>query len=378
MRANFNRFCLVLVIALLIAITFVLLSPAWKPVYAQSNTIYLPMVTNYYKTPPLYTESIYISTSDKPTVRSLGRQFGSSAASGLVILDFGNPRMLFSGTTPGTKLVSQSINLTTSQISDLTKEFIIGYWDGYHNAGGYTINPNAFVTVGTGLNNCGIGGTPLPPHVCVPGGGNMPSIHGRTWAIMVRGIADWITNQGYQGRVAAAAAIDAEPTWNYSLDTRAWLNGYNGYFSCGQPMCPSDIRIYDFGTCDDCKYARSDGTLCTPSDTACLTMPYSVTTTTGVLNWSWHLDDVRYIAWTATYSRPVPEIYVSPKNDREWYGLSRYHADLSNLPIEFKGVMTTTIGNLPNDGWSKLWARLAVDDKTRINDIPWSTRIRFQ
>ena len=108
-------------------------------------------------------------------------------------------------------------------------------------------------------------------------------------------------------------------------------------------------------------------------------MPYSVIITGGItLNWSWQLGDVRYVAWAATYSKPVPEIYVSSKNAREWYGLSRYNADLTQLPIEFAGVTTTTTGNTPNTRWSELWAKLADDNNTRINDIPWSTRIRFQ
>jgi hypothetical protein len=107
-------------------------------------------------------------------------------------------------------------------------------------------------------------------------------------------------------------------------------------------------------------------------------MPFTVSLTTGILSWSWHLNDVRYIAWAAAYSSPVPEIYVDQKNAREWYGLSRYHFDLTQLPIRFKGVMTTTFGNTPDVGWQQLWNKLSNDNATRIDYIPWSTRIRFQ
>lgn len=285
---------------------------------------------------------------------------------------------MFSGTA-GTKLISQPTNLNITEITDVTKSFIIGYWDGYWNAGGSSANPSALIRIGIGLNNCGLGPQiPLNPQVvCIPGGTNMPYSHGRQWAQMAREISDWVALSGYSSRVSIVSAYDAEPGYNFSADTRTWLSGYNDYFICNEFTCYTPSLIYDFGSCDGCQYARADGTLCTPSDTACLTMSYLITTTTGDLNWSWQLEDIRFVAWAAPYSYPVPEIYFS-SNVRQWYGVSRYNYDITGAPIRFEGVMTQSEGYTPEAGWLALWGRVWDDPATQIPNIPYLTKIVFQ
>lgn len=247
---------------------------------------------------------------------------------------------------------------------------------GYNDHGKYAI-PDANVTVAVGLNNCGTGGQSIVPNdLCVPGGSDMTPAHAQAWAQMVSQIQGWSDNQGYVLTVTVASADDIEPGWNYDADTVNWVTQYHNYFFCGQQNCPSQVLQYDFGSCDGCSYVMSDGSTCTTY--TCLNPQYIVTTTTGTVNWTWALTDTLFVAWGETLDRPVPEIYVDVTNALQWYGLSRFAYDKNHLPIRFQGTTTTTTGNSPFDGWEQLWNKTYADVNTRIDDIPWSTLIRYQ
>lgn len=345
-------------------------TPQSPPSSQGSFRIYLPIVLKNYKTPPKSTDSVYITTMDSGRLYSLGQTYGISGTSGLVILDFGNPRV-FSGPRYCTKLLGQSIFPCTPEIITATRSFMSGWWYGYNYQGGSTRNPNAFITVAVGVNNCGTGGVSTNPNnPCVPGGTHMPPAHGRAWAQMVRDIENWVNSQGYASRIAVAAANDMEPAWNYNYITTQWVMSYTAGLT-------TTVYLYNFGSCDGCTYARPDGTICTN----CVTMTYQVTTTTGTVTWQWHLNDVRYISWDAVYNYPAPQIYLTDgTNALQWYGVSRYTYDTRGVRILFKGSLTTSkrFGNSPEAGWLQLWGRLYDDPLTRLSDIPWSTDIDFQ
>lgn len=333
----------------------------------------LPLITNNYKSPPNPTTSVYVEYNDTTKMYNLGYTNGRNAKSGVLILDFGNPRM-FNG-TPGTSLALTQTTVTISNITSLTENFIVGYWNGYNYGGGSGIDPNAFLTVAVGLNNCGYTSsyTSTDPHnPCVPFGSNMPASHGYAWAQMVNTIGNWLVSLGYRSRVGIASALDAEEGWNDYPSIQAWLDsGYNAYFCVGIG-CPTDINLYDFGTCDGCMNY--------PSWTS---YSYSVTTTAGTKTWSWSLDNIRNVSYSGHSSRAMPEIYYDgsngyPNNPLQWYYVSRFSYDKYAVPLTFSGVTTQTSGYTPSQGWLALWAKLWSDPVTQVNDIPYLTQINWQ
>lgn len=330
--------------------------------------LFIPLIMNNYVSPPLYTKSWYVEFNSTSMMQNLGRTYGTAATNGLVILDFGNPRMFYSG--PGTQLLHGGSNLTITDITNLTEYFILGYMDGFRNGGGSNLNPNAYLTVAVGLNNCGSSGQhPIDPHqACAPGGTNMPYSHGQAWAQMVSNIRSWTISAGFSAQTGIVAGMDVELYYNKDDLTTTWYQGYNECFTQHTNICPSPIFIYDFGACEGCNYP--------PVLTLSVNIPMQEDPN---FSYTWQFDHIVNIAYHDTYSYPLPEIY-RPEHVPQWYGVSRRMVDIYHSQVWFRGPLTELIAGeyTPDQAWEALYQKLLADPATAITYMPFSTQIDYQ
>lgn len=169
--------------------------------------------------------------------------------SGYMTLWYGSPvRVLVSGsyTYGATRWSATDVALqgTADGVSNLTKYFIIGYAS--------CASGSQFMNVGAGISNCIIGAASDPQ--CTTSASYKTSAwvqgHGQAFALMVNGIGQWITDNGYGSRAAARAAWDMEPAWSSTSRAENWMHGYDGSNSYttianySADGCPS-TRIYN-------------------------------------------------------------------------------------------------------------------------------------
>ncbi|MCL4396235.1 MAG: hypothetical protein M1482_15775 [Chloroflexi bacterium] len=328
--------------------------PKARTVFAQDPAptpyrYYYPLISRASSVPPAATYSRYMGTVDSTTLYNEGCAQAGADQNGIVVLDFGAPRVQ-SGVY-GTRLFGVGGFASTSQIETAATWFLQGYWN---------CSPSdAHIVLAIGTTNCGQGSGSGP---CNPGGGNVSSAHGQAWAQMVGGVNDWITASSYNSKMAAAGANDMEPGWNSPTDTRAWVDGF---FS----LTPT-VALYNFGSCDSCPYSSCPS--CTP------------------LN-GWALDDIWYVSWGASGAYPVPEIYLSSgANADQWYRMGVYGFVNHGSSMDFQGTFTQWqacqdvgsgacpyTGNSPSTGWTQLYNALNADARTQ-QPLNWSTDITWQ
>ncbi len=349
MKHKFNA-----LIAWLAVLSFVLFTAESNPASAQSPTptpfiFYLPQVSNAFTGPPAATSSRYMSTVNATTLYNEGCAQGASGQNGIVVLDFGAPRV--SGGVYGSLLFGTAGFVSTASIKSAATWFLQGYWN---------CSPaNAHVVLGIGTSNCGNGAGPNP---CNAGGNNITSAHGQAWAQMVRDVNTWITSAGYNSKMSAAGANDMEPSWDSPTETKSWVGGY---FSA-TPV----VALYNYGSCDSCPYFGCP--TCTPNN-------------------GWSLDDIWYVSWGATAAYPLPEIYLaSGANADQWYRMGVYSYTNHGNAMNFQGSFTQWqacqdagpgacpyTGNTPATGWTQLFNALGSDPRTS-QPLNWSTDITWQ
>lgn len=319
-------------------------------------------------TTPVRTRSYYELT----TSTSIHKDQGCAAAtsgpnngpSGLVILDYGQPRdwsislqhdwgsYLIPGGEP-----EASRHAHISGITAAVEAFI----DGYESC------------VSSGLTQL---------HIAVSinndvrsGGATLSADHARAWADMVKAIQAYA--YGYPA-IFVSAGIDGEPDFDPGCYQGGW---------CGDSQLSNTekwIQAYsDKNVSPVFNFGSLDGYPCRPSGYGGFPPPRSCRA-------DWNQDRNYSVAWGISQARPVPEIYNSGWA-RDWYivkrwGLERYP---SNPAMEFKGVMTECNGDLPNcqsnfpsgpgldyrQAWPILW--LEVNSDPVIGLFPyWPTYIQ--
>ena len=294
----------------------------------------LPMVSRAPIVPPVATTSRYMSTTNYAALYNEGCSMGTAGQSGVVVLDFGQPR--YQNSTFGTLLYDDVTFATLSQISTAAKGFLNGYWDCSY-AGG-------FLTLALGTSN----------YFGATGYG-----HGQAWSQLVNDLGAWIPAPpvSYASKEAIAGANDIEMSWNTVGNTRAWVNGYDSI---------NKYPYYDYGSCDGCAFAMYPN--------ACP-------------NWApsnyWTIEDVYYVAWGASPANPLPEIYLpNGANAGQWYCMSLYAYNVHGLRMDIQGSFTQwqacgclpTVTLRPEEGWYQLYQRLNADPRTS-QWLPYSTDI---
>ncbi|HEX7588749.1 MAG TPA: hypothetical protein VF478_10575 [Anaerolineae bacterium] len=341
-------------VAFVLLFVIVLFAPLAKPAFAESPTptpyvYYFPLISRASSLPPSATMSRYMSTVNAVTLYNEGCAQGSANQNGIVVLDFGAPRV--NSGVQGTRLFNLGGFASTDQIAHASEAFLQGYWN--------CSPPSAHVVLAIGTTNCGQGAGSGP---CNPGGGNVSLVHGQAWAQMVRDVNAWITENTYNAKMYAAGANDMEPGWNSPIDTRAWIGGY---FST-TPI----VALYNFGSCDSCAYFACPS--CTPPN-------------------GWTFDDIWFVSWGASGAYPLPEIYLtSGANADQWYRMGVYAYVNHGSSMNFSGAFTQWqacqdvgpgacpyTGITPATGWTQLYDALNADART-AQPLNWSTDISWQ
>lgn len=306
-------------------------------------------------TPPPYTTSWYMDTTDPTTLPTAAYSMGCTLGThdkntagtqdNVVILLFGKPAYVNSiyGTYDWTSYGSGSVFVTKSQIAATVEQFGKGYWV---CTGSDTTSQ---LYVAAGVNNSGSGVT---------------YNHGSAWATMTTSINSWISTNGYSSQVKVRAAGDMEPDFNSSSSTIAWVNGYTASYGSG-------LWLYDVGSASGCPISGNP-------------------TANSPCNNSWVLDNVWYVSWGTYPLYPIPEIYnTAGANASQWYLISLYSYLYKGGPLYFPGVLTQSqacqqvggcsgINNTPAQGWTQLYNALNADSRTANPTIRWSTDIKWK
>lgn len=317
---------------------------------------YLPMMSKPNDDIPEFTTSRYMSTIDGQKMYQLGCKSGEKRESGVVVLDFGQPRLISSTVgastvvTYGTRIFDFTF-VSLNQIADGAKQFANGYWS--------CAPKDTQLRLALGTSNYE---SPTHPSFADANGWQE---HGRAFAQMVNDVHAWLQTQpNLASQIFIFGANDIEPSWNSVANSRAWVDGYASV---------SQRSFYNYGSCDGCP--NQFGPLWSPNN-------------------GWSVDDVWYVSWGAQPALPMPEIYAqSSVNADQWYRISLHGALKHNQKIEFDVVLTqwqacnrdpetfrsclnATTANKPEDGWRQMMFYLNADPRTThtvqfSSDISW-------
>jgi hypothetical protein len=316
--------------------------------------------------PPPYTTSYYVGTTNERTMYNLGCDLGNRDASlagtqdDIVILMFGSSPIAKVGQN-GVKEYYVSLyfydpktgypTATFAQVANLAEQF----GSGYYNCSGNDYDSHLRIVVGTGNYK--------------PAGSSREVSYnsGHAWGQLVGQVSDWFANNGYSSQVDAAGGSDMELAWDTPTETRAWVDGY---------ASATWHYLYDFGDAQGCPVSGS-----TASPSAC--------------SHGWTQEDVRYISWGAPPAWPLPQIYnTKGVMANHWQQITLYSALLPNSFRMFvAGSLTQyqacqqrtcahgtpTFGgtdNTPEAGWTQLSNALNGDSQT-AQTLRWSTDIKY-
>jgi hypothetical protein len=268
-------------------------------------------------TPPRASTSQYMYSVSSAASYWTGCQWASNGETGLVILNFGQPRT--SGKPPayGTTIYGPSqAFVSLDDIKGAVQTFAYGYF----NCDGSDIE----LAVGT-TNFSGTEGT-------------VTFGHGRAWALMVNEISDYVASQQWGSVVDIFGAIDIEPDWSSVSAGREWVNGYASVW---------ERPYYNFGTAEGCTFDLAfDGSF------------------NDDCNNGWTQDDIWYVSWYVTPAFVIPEIYATTgDNAKAWRNLRvRNYMLISGALTQFRACLQNPndpscpgANNTPAEGWSQLY-----------------------
>ena len=322
---------------------------AQGPATATPYSIFLPQAAKSVSLAPTATTSRYISTLDPTTLADQGCRAATANQNGVIVLDFGSPRI--QDANFGTRIFGAGNFISTTQIAIAAEQFSQGYWN--------CSSSNARLTLAIGTTNCGY----IPGKTgCNINSTNITREHGQAWRQMVKQASEWVNQSGYAGRISIAGANGIELSWCSASETRAWVDGY---FS----TAPAELyALYNFGACDGCPYLASQN----------WALPYD-----------WTKEDVWYVSWGAWTTYTLPEIYLTNGwNASQWYLMSIWAHTNHDSAIRFAGSFTqwqacqdvggcTSTGNTPTVGWTQLYNALNADART-MQGLPLATDITWQ
>lgn len=224
--------------------------------------------------------SLYEHTISVRALRRQGCAAGRARINGLVVLDFGKPEYSRRGGY-GTITFANRFASNTA-ITWAVQSYALGYQRCVPK------NSNAHITLARGTSNYGI---------------NVPSAYtaGRLWAQATVAIDRYFRLHQID-RVAAAAAVDAEPAWDRGF-TRTY-NFFRGYAHANHRKL-----LYNYGSLD------------------------------GGAGAIWTVRQAYYVSGGMRDARAVPEIY-NRAMAKEWAELARETMRRYGQPIKLAGLMT--------------------------------------
>ena len=270
---------------------------------------------------PRATPSFYVHSTRASVMQARGCRAGRHRAFGIVILAFGKP--FYDGHSYGTLTFSNRF-ASNREITTATEAFARAY------ARCLPKRSRAHIVLARGTSNY---------HPSVPSAYRA----GWKWARETVVFARFLRRTGLAGRVASAAAIDAEPAWNRSfVKTRDFFRGYRAY-------APGHI-LYNYGSLD------------------------------GGVGTVWTARQVWFVTSGMKYARALPEIYY-PFMARQWARMSRIAVRRWGEPVRFAGLMTQHrarcgCGFRPRDAHRALVLALRRHPGTWIRGLPALTNIR--
>ena len=270
---------------------------------------------------PRATPSFYVHSTSAGVIQRRGCRAGRNRAFGIVILAFGKP--FYNGHSYGTLTFSNRF-ASNHEITAATEGFARAY------ARCLPKGSRAHIVLARGTSNY---------HPSVPSAYRA----GWKWARETVVFARFLRRTGLAGRVASAAAIDAEPAWNRSfVKTRDFFRGYRAY-------APGHV-LYNYGSLD------------------------------GGVGTVWTARQVWLVTSGMKYARALPEIYY-PFMARQWARMSRIAVRRWGEPVRFAGLMTQHrarcgCGFRPREAHRALVLALRRHPDTWIRGLPALTNIR--
>jgi hypothetical protein len=306
---------------------------AWSAT-AVGATYYRPLAFSYYMT-----------SANTSEARELGCErgledsvFGTSSD---VILDFGAQTSNRKETElPG----GDGRFVTNGQIESASKAFAEGYFE-------CVTAPESSTKVNIGTNNSG----------------TLTSAAGKTWAGIVNTVADDVLESPeWTSHVAIWGGSDIETAYSAGGKARSWAKGYSA---------ATDSPYVDYGSAEGCSESEHKNHKCE-----------NIEHTTG-----WNQKVLYQVSWEIKGAHPVPEIYHSPGNAREWTQIDLYGAG----KMRFLGVLNDyeaekaayeremeegKEGKTPGNTYGEALAQLSEDlEKAGVNnEIPFSLEINWE
>jgi hypothetical protein len=248
---------------------------------------------------------------------------------GVVILDFGNPKIK-SGAY-GTDGFLKNGFLNTTQIESAVANFA----DGYYTISGGTTS----VTLVVGTNT----------HFDASFDVSSIGTHALYWVSMVD---DLIEKLQKDVGISVLGGIDAEVAFGPPTLARAWVAGYR----------QGNFELTDFGDAAGCPESGTTASpkYCSGGDG------------------DWTQDDIYNVAREYAGSLPLPEIYGEQGgNAKEWQQMSLYSQLAYGLPFLIVSPLTQhgacsvrkcmpKTDNTPEQGWYQLWNDFDADARTTI------------
>jgi hypothetical protein len=306
--------------------------------------------------PPATTSWYVVDEFPYSWFSDLGRRYGRSGQSGVVIFDFGQPAREYGlyGTLLNDHVTDQFIS--HFQASSLVADFAFGWAE--------TAPEAAKIRVVMGTNN-------FPPYEVTPPPGPFSlQFHGTLWADRIEALnATFMPSFG--DRIVFWGGSDIEPDFAPPAGATEWVDGYiarGGTF-----------RYLNYGSADGCPPGSGQGG--TPIE----------------CNNGWSQEDVYYVSWGSTLGEEFPDIYLTDgTNAAQWKNLSLYgyYAHDQEI-IGFQGTLTQWQGcdgnpaepdcateqtdNPPIQGWAQLRNIIQSDPRTTLpttylnysSDIEW-------
>jgi hypothetical protein len=285
------------------------------------------------------TRSFYMGSASSDKAVLLGCRQGDK--NGRMTLFFGAPAAV--GNAYGATLWGAP-NLTTSQISNLAKDFIRGY--------AFCRQSSSYrLLIGLGTSNGTIDGRSAA----------WLRNHGKAWAAMVDQLAAWATR--FYPMTQVYAAWDAEPSWSTYGKAHEWMYGYDILY-------PSRRALYANFSADGCPTASA---------------------TNGACDNGWNQAAVWHLAWEHDPSLTIPQIYATNGvNARQWQLIDEWATHNRGDGILFYGVLTQAgacrqvggcpgTNNTPHSAWDQLiwWLRSHLhtwqSSIGTITDLNWHT-----
>ena len=169
------------------------------------------------QTPPAWTSSYIMTTTDPNTLKSDGCSVGKRGVAGYHILDWGRPAYNSSTSTYGVYSTHFGF-ASNATVESGTEAWAEGWW-------GCKANNTAVIFIAMGISNQCLPDDNSGCAYPVPNGD--ASLAGYYWGYRVSDFDTWLANQGYGSQEGGAGGYDAEQQWDPQYaSTKDFEDGY--------------------------------------------------------------------------------------------------------------------------------------------------------